>query len=112
MRAAMRRQWCGWSMWFVVTAMGVVCAVFFADPYRPWLGAGLDELWALDRKWQFYMWVIAVGGSAVASVILWMIGRRGHRVTVIGLWAVFAAVMIVYHAQRVGVMMRMMWKYG
>jgi len=99
-------------MWGVVTAMAVVCAVFFADPYRGGVLGGLDELWAMDRKWQFYLLVIAVAGSGVASVMVWMIGHRRHRVAVIGLWTVFAAVMMGYHAQRVGVMMRMMWEYG
>lgn len=112
MRAARRRQWCAWMTWVVVTAMAVVCAVFFADPYRPGLLDGPAEFWAMNRRWQFYLLVIAATGSAVASLILWVIGRRGHRWAVIVLWVVFVTVMIVYHADRLAVMFRMMRQYG
>ena len=98
------------ATWFVIALQVLLTAVFTLDPYEPGL-VSVPELWAIKRKWQFYLLIAAVLGSGVLWVIAWRT-RAPVRLTLIVPWALFGFVMIGYHADRIATMAKLIWRHG
>jgi len=105
-RKRMQRRLAMFTAWLVVAQHALLNVVFALDPYRPAL-IEVPELWAIDRRWQFYLLVGVMLGSLSLTVAAWRM-RQPVRLTLTVSWLIFIALMYGAHLDRLEVMVRLM----
>jgi hypothetical protein len=88
---------------------GVVLVRFFGDLAPP-AGGGLFELlWAWTHEASFYPLVgLIVPGLPLSLWAAWI--RGPHRRWLAGSWLVFGVLVALFHADRLAVMLRILWR--
>ncbi len=87
---------------------GVVLVTFFGDLAPP-AGGGLFELlWAWAHEASFYPLVGLILAGIPLSLLAGVIRGR-HRYGLAGSWLVFAVLAGLFHADRLTVMLRILW---
>lgn len=98
------------ATWLVVMQHVTLHALFAIDPYKPGL-IDVPELWAMNRKWQFYLLIAVVAGSLSMTLAAWRL-RAPVRLTLTVSWAIFLGLMMTLHAERMQVMIQLMIEHG
>ncbi len=105
-----KRQVALFATWLVLAQHVLLSVVFALDRYRPGL-FHVPELWALDRRWQFYLLIAVVMGSGSLTIVAWR-SKAPVRLTLLMSWLLLTLVMVGFHADRLQTMARLMWKHG
>jgi len=105
-----RRQLALVGAWLVVAQHALLNVVFVIDPYRPAL-INVPELWAMSRKWQFYLLIAIVAGTGAMTAAAWRL-RAPVRLTLMISWTIFLVLMWTMHRERIEVMIRLMIQHG
>jgi len=96
----------------VLAVQAATLVVFAVDPMPGWADRPVPaEFWALGRRWQFHLLLVALLAAPVLSIVAWRLGAR-WRWLVAASWPVFLLLLITLHERQLRIMLELIRRHA